>query len=293
MEVNSIDKEQHFSNFSMSKMIQLPPQNDLYCNGRICQIPQINESFSSRRSFTLTATLFDPFAIKEGEIAQVERIQIPLSKTLSEICQRAKKLYKHAIFYGRQVYFLMQEWKEGSYFAHKHPEGYSLTENYLDVANNLVKFVEIDDKLSDESRDRLLKELKEKIYANKKLNISTELRKELGKLWHQGGLYRILNDSIPYRTLAKYFGHLPTQLLFKVDDTWKSYQKSVKKWRLNSGQTDGAAGLLKITRSSTFAGALKGSPAIWAILPVISDALYHFAIQRLGGGNVQDLPAVL
>ncbi len=176
---------------------------------------------------------FESFVIKRSEITQVERIQISYSKTLSEICQRAKKLWKSAVFYGRQVYFLMQDWEEGSYFAHKHPAGYELAEKHPDVVNDLVKFVETDDKLSNELRDQLMKELKHKLFVNKKLNISSELRKELTKLWYLGGLYRILKDSISFHALAIYFGHLPTQLLRYVEIAWIGYKKTIKIWRKN------------------------------------------------------------
>ena len=43
----------------------------------------------------------------EKEIYQVEKIPIPFSKKLSEICQLAKRLRNRAVFVGRQVRFLL------------------------------------------------------------------------------------------------------------------------------------------------------------------------------------------
>ena len=156
------------------------------------------------------------FALREGVMYHVERIQVPYSVELSEMCQKTKSLRNRAVFLGRNIYFLTNR------------DSYPLASMYPDLAEQIYKFMEVC------LEHKETEELKIKLLENPSLEISKKLRRALtSKFWSFTGLYHFLKSEPVYKKVTEIHSQVPQQILMSVEQSWKSYFAAVKKWRQN------------------------------------------------------------
>ena len=154
---------------------------------------------------------------KKTEIPLVQRIRIPYSKTLSEICQLAKRLRSRAIFIGRQLYFLRRNKKN-----------YDLVSQFPELAKQILAFME---NILDSPE--LYEELRVKMYINPSLKISKELYRKLKIFEFSTGLNKFLKFEDSFINLGKIYSQLSTQVLRNVASDWKSFNDTYKAWLSN------------------------------------------------------------
>lgn len=167
------------------------------------------------------------FALREGEMHHVERIQMPFSPELSEICQKAKSLRNKAVFFGRQIYFLTTR------------DNYPLAANYPAEARRIYDFMskapigkEKGVEVYLEAGD--LAELKTKLFKNPALKISEKLRKALtNRFWYYNGLNDFLKRDLAYKEVWEIHSQVPQQILKVVGLSWKGYFEAVKIWSVD------------------------------------------------------------
>ena len=186
-----------------------------YCMNSIKKEKSMKPS-QKTRDLSTDSDVASIFTLWEGEMYHVERIQVPYSVELSEMCQKAKSLRNRAIFLGRNIYFLTNR------------DSYPLASMYPDLAEKIYGFME------QYLKFRELEELKAKLFKNPSLKISEKLRKTLtNKFWYYNGLNNFLKHDPAYERVAEIHSQVPQQILWAVDYSWHSYFEAVKKWKVN------------------------------------------------------------
>ena len=193
------------------------PQSHPECVEIPLIISNENESDQSRLSSNAVANNAGIFAInREVEMFQVQRIQIPYSERLNEICKFAKRLKNRTVFIGRQTHFFRTR------------KNYAdLPKRYPDLAKRILAFMET--KLDDPD---LTDELKRK-FENPALELSEKVRKALGKFEQFTPLDEFLKFESVYNDLGAIYSLLPQQVLKYVANSWSSYYEAHASWKNN------------------------------------------------------------
>jgi hypothetical protein len=188
------------------------------CNSRGSDYKEPCRPFFPQPSFNYSEKIdADIFTInREIEMFRVQRIQIPYSERLFEICQLAKRLRNRAVFVGRQVHFF----RTRKTYA-------DLSRRYPDLAKRILAFMET--KLDDPD---LTDELKRKL-QNPALELSETVRKALGKFEQFGSLDEFLKFESVYKDLSAIYSPLPQQVLKYVANSWSSYYEAHTSWENN------------------------------------------------------------